>query len=161
MPTDFVTKDSGKRQHYDSGMNRDVEDGKTDFTYLIIPGVPYEDQPIHRIMELYMRGAEKYGRNNWQKANSKEEMERFKRSLFRHWMQYLSGDRDEDHIAAVVWNAICVMYMEAKLDTLSTLEVSSTEEAWRDYLDQATLDEYWNDGYEVGYMEGHEDFIYE
>ena len=114
----FITKDSGKREEYDSGMRRDVEEGKTDFTYLIIDGVPFQDQPLHRLMGLYMRGAEKYGRHNWQKACSREEYERFKRSLFRHWMQYLAGDRDEDHIAAVVWNAIAIMYMEQKLELL-------------------------------------------
>ena len=118
MPTNFITKDSGTREEYKSNMVRDTEDGKSDFTYLVIPGVPYEDQPIHRLLGLYARGAEKYGRHNWQKADSTEEFERFKRSLFRHWMQYLAGDREEDHIAAVVWNAICIMYMEQKLELL-------------------------------------------
>lgn len=133
MPTNFITKDSGKREDYDSGMRRDTEDNKTDFTYLMIEGVPYEDQPIHRIMQLYMRGAQKYGKSNWQKANSLEEFERFKRSLFRHWMQYISGDRDEDHIAAVVWNAIAIMYMEAKLELLQEDLVSSTEPSYASY----------------------------
>ena len=114
----FVTKDSGKREDYASGMRRDTEEGKTDFTYLIIPGLSFEEQPLHRIMGLYERGAEKYGRHNWQKSCSEEELERFKRSLFRHWMQYLSGDREEDHIAAVVWNAIAIMYLEQKLELL-------------------------------------------
>ena len=114
----FTTKDSGKREDYKSGMRRDTEDDKTDFTYLIIPGIPFHEQPIHRVMQLYMRGAQKYGRHNWQKADSHEEFERFKRSLFRHWMQYLAGDRDEDHIAAVVWNSICIMFMEQKLGLL-------------------------------------------
>lgn len=118
----FKTKDSGEREEYASNMVRDTEKGKTDFTYLIVPGVPYEEQPIHRLMGLYMRGAEKYTRDNWIKANSREEFERFKRSLFRHWMQYLSGDRDEDHIAAVVWNAIAIMYMEAKLELLEEVD---------------------------------------
>ena len=114
----FITKDSGKRQSWDSGMVRDTNEGKTDFTYLVMPGVPYEDQPLHRLMGLYMRGAEKYSRDNWTKANSPEELQRFKESAFRHWMMYLSGDREEDHLAAFIWNGFCIMYLEQKLELL-------------------------------------------
>lgn len=41
---------------------------------------------------------------NWEKANSKEELDRFKASAFRHFMQWMSNEEDEDHAAAVLFN---------------------------------------------------------
>lgn len=118
MAQRFVTKDSGERVQYDSGMKRDTAEGKPDFTYLVLPGVPLEDQPITRLCELYERGAKKYDRFNWLKACSHEELQRFQQSNFRHWAQYLAGDRDEDHLAAVLFNTIAIMYLERKLELL-------------------------------------------
>ena len=102
---DFVTKDSGKRESYDSGMVRDTQDGKPDFS-LMFPEMPYNEQPITRFAALMTRGAEKYGRRNWQVANSQEELERFKASAFRHFIQWLTGEKDEDHMAAVMFNLV-------------------------------------------------------
>jgi len=113
--TDFTTKDSGKREEYASGMVRDTQEDKPDFTNLIIPGVPLEEQPIVRLVELYMRGAGKYGRANWMLADSEEELRRFEQSGFRHHWQYLSGDRSEDHGMATCWNIIAAEYLRWKL----------------------------------------------
>lgn len=93
----FVTKDSGKRQDYASGMRRDTQEGKPDYTLIWEP-------MLTRWAALMTRGAEKYGRNNWQLANSEEELERFKSSAFRHFVQWVRGDEDEDHGAAVMFN---------------------------------------------------------
>lgn len=49
----FTTKDSGKRQSFDTGMVRDVQDGKP--RYDLIP-----TEGLHRLADLYARGAEKY-----------------------------------------------------------------------------------------------------
>ena len=54
--------------------------------------------------ELMTRGADKYGDNNWQLANSEEELNRFKSSAFRHFIQWLSCEDDEDHAMAVFFN---------------------------------------------------------
>ena len=95
----FDVKDSGRREEFTSGMRRDTEEGKIDYTYLA------EMQPlVDRLMLHLQKGAKKYGRGNWQLADSMEEMERFRRSASRHFMQWVSGDRDEDHAAAVVFN---------------------------------------------------------
>jgi len=100
----YITKDSGERQDYDSGMRRDVTTGKPDF-YLCLTEVPYEQQLLTRWAMLMTRGAEKYGRRNWQLANSEEELERFKSSAFRHFVQWIAnGEPDEDHAAAVLFN---------------------------------------------------------
>src|SRR3954467_14165352 len=71
--TEWVTKDSGQRVDYPSGMRRDIQDGKPRFALIFPEGVPYEEQLLTRFAGLLARGAEKYGDNNWQLANSKEE----------------------------------------------------------------------------------------
>jgi hypothetical protein len=106
----FVTKDSGVRSEYASGMVRDTQDGKPDYALL--------DRPfLKRWAELMTRGAKKYGRRNWQNANSEEELERFKSSAFRHLMQWLDGETDEDHAAAVCFNLAAAEHVKAKQTT--------------------------------------------
>lgn len=107
----FETKDSGQRQEYPSGMRRDVQTGKADFALLLQEGVPYADQMLTRYAELMARGAEKYGRRNWQLASSEEELDRFKASAFRHFVQWITGETDEDHAAAVFFNITAAEYV--------------------------------------------------
>jgi len=111
----YKTKDSGKRIDYASGMRRDLQDGKPDF-YLCLAPMPYEEQLLTRWAELMTRGAEKYGRDNWTLANSEEELERFKSSAFRHMVQALSGEDDEDHFAGVLFNLNAIVYLNWKLN---------------------------------------------
>ncbi len=93
----FVTKDSGDRVEFDSGMKRDTQVGK--------PRYDLCDKGMYkRWAELMGRGADKYGENNWRKANSKSELERFKASAERHLISWLNGEEDEDHGAAVIFN---------------------------------------------------------
>jgi len=93
----YTTKDSGKRVKYDSGFQRDTNDGKP--RYDLIP-----HELLTRLAELYSRGAEKYDDDNWKKAESPEEIARFKQSAFRHFMQWFRSDEDEDHASAVTFN---------------------------------------------------------
>lgn len=108
LPKVFETKDSGERVAFDSGMVRDIDTGKP--RYDLIPL-----DPLKRLAELYARGAVKYGDRNWQKANSPEELARFKASAFRHFMQWLNDEDDEDHGIAVAWNIFAVEYLGARL----------------------------------------------
>lgn len=103
---DFVVKDSGVREPYASGMVRDTQKGKARFDLLRPRGVPYDAQFLTRVAMLMTRGAEKYGFRNWEVANSQEEIDRFEGSAERHMMQWLSGETDEDHAAAVVFNLL-------------------------------------------------------
>lgn len=105
----FEVKDSGKREEYPSGMRRDTQEGKPDYT--LIDPVGLERVAIHLV-----KGAEKYGRDNWRKANSEDELTRFKSSAFRHFMQWLRGDVDEDHMAAVVFNLFAAEYVKRELE---------------------------------------------
>ncbi len=100
---DFIIKDSGKREHFDSGMVRDIQEGKIDFTRIV-------DGPMFdRWAQHLTTGAKKYpdiapGVPNWMMANSNAENTRFRKSAFRHFVQWFKGDRDEDHAAAVFFN---------------------------------------------------------
>ena len=68
------------------------------------------------------RGAEKYGRRNWQVANSQEELERFKASAFRHFVQWMAGEEDEDHMAAVMFNLNAAEHVKYQLTIDSNLK---------------------------------------
>jgi len=93
----YNTKDSGKRIKYKSGFQRDTSDEKP--RYDLIP-----HEMITRLAELYARGAIKYNDNNWKIATGEKEINRFKESAFRHFIQWFRGDEDEDHASAVMFN---------------------------------------------------------
>ena len=105
----FTTKDSGQREQYASGMQRDVTEGKTKW-HLIASG-----PMLQRWAELMTRGAEKYDDDNWMKANSFDEYVRFRQSAYRHFMQWYMGHDDEDHAAAVIFNMNGAEYVKGML----------------------------------------------
>lgn len=91
-------KDSGKRQEFESGMVRDINEDKT-LWHLVADG-----PMLKRWAEHLTGGARKYAARNWMLAEGDAEYERFKESAFRHFMQWYLGDTDEDHAAAVFFN---------------------------------------------------------
>ncbi len=94
----FTVKDSGKRQQFASGMVRDTTTGKPNPALCL-------DGPMFRRWAAHMtRGAAKYTARNWMQADGSAELERFKESAFRHFLQWYYGDTDEDHAAAVYFN---------------------------------------------------------
>jgi hypothetical protein len=104
----FITHDSGERAEYASGMVRDADAGKPRYDLIPLP-------MLERLAGLYARGAVKYGDRNWENADSAEEMERFQASAFRHFIQLLMGERDEDHASAVVFNVFAMETLREKL----------------------------------------------
>lgn len=116
MAKNFETKDSGQRVEFDSGMVRDSQAGKARFDLIIPQGVPYGDQMLTRLALLLQRGSEKYSARNWEQANSEKELARFKESAFRHFMQWLTGEDDEDHAAAVLFGVLAHETTAWKLD---------------------------------------------
>jgi hypothetical protein len=104
----FQTKDSGERQDFKSGMVRDIQEGKPRYDLI-------DPKFLKRFAELMARGAVKYGENNWQLANSGEEMDRFKASAFRHFMQWFEGQEDEDHAAAIAFNVMAAEHLKRRL----------------------------------------------
>jgi Domain of unknown function (DUF5664) len=102
-------KDSGKRESFDSGMVRDITEGKTD--YLLV-----RDGPMYqRWAEHLTNGAKKYDKRNWMKANGQAELDRFRESAARHMEAWLRGNIDEDHAAGVYFNINGAEYIKARL----------------------------------------------
>lgn len=107
--SDFTTRDSGKRVVFPSGMQRDTTEGKPRFDLIPLP-------MLRRLAELYARGAEKYGDDNWTLANSPEELQRLKASAWRHFVAWAEGaDTGEDEAIAAVWNLFAYETIAAKI----------------------------------------------
>jgi hypothetical protein len=104
----YVTKDSGKRSEYSTGMKRDVADGKARYDLLWVRDMPYDEQFMTRYAQLRERGAVKYCENmlvvNCELAETLEEYYRFRSSAARHFAQWISDDVSEDHSVACVFN---------------------------------------------------------
>lgn len=120
----FTIKDSGQRQSFDSGMVRDVATDKTDVE-LIFNG-PMAD----RWAEHLTKGARKYpdplpGQANWMRASGEQELVRFRKSAVRHFRQWLRGDVDEDHAAAVFFNINGYEYVKDRMT--QEIEAESAE----------------------------------
>ena len=111
----FETKDSGSRAEYASGMVRDTEEGKARFDLLLPKGIDYRDQMLTRFAELMARGAAKYNARNWELARGEEELERYHSSALRHLVQWATGETDEDHAAAVMFNLMAAETVKAKM----------------------------------------------
>ena len=95
MP-EFKTKDSGKRRKFKTGAQRDISGGKG--RYDLIPR-----EAIHRLAQLFERGAVKYADRNWEKGLP---LHSFIDSGVRHYFKFLRGDTDEPHDRAFMWNLI-------------------------------------------------------
>lgn len=113
---DFQTKDSGVRESFGSGMVRDTQAGKPRFDLLFPKDVPFSSQMITRAAALMERGMGKYGERNWELAKSDEELDRAKASALRHMAQWINGEDDEDHAAAVIFNVMQAETIRYKLD---------------------------------------------
>lgn len=117
--TQFITKDSGKRSNFPTGMKRDVNEGKPRYD-LITP----KKQPINMIdrwAALMARGCKKYGDRNWELASTQEELERFLESAERHfnqWKKEILCDicDGEDHAAAILFNVSGAEYTRWKIE---------------------------------------------
>ena len=103
----FQIKDSGAREQFESGMQRDTAEGKIDYT-LITDGPMFK-----RWAEHLTKGAVKYAKRNWMKAAGEAEYNRFRESAFRHFMQWYYGDIDEDHAAAIYFNINGAEYLNS------------------------------------------------
>lgn len=88
---------------FETGAKREAPIGKG--RYDLIP-----PEGMHRLARHYENGATKYGSRNWEKGMP---VDRVVDSMIRHCFQYLAGDRSEDHLAAVAWNAFAIMAYEA------------------------------------------------
>lgn len=79
------------------------------------------DEIIDRYAVLMARGAIKYSEGNWLKAQGEAELKRFKASFSRHFVKYLRGLTDEDHLAAIFFNLNGAEYVLSKSTTKGPL----------------------------------------
>ncbi len=97
-------KDSGERVRFASGSLRDPSTGKLDWTRITWG-------PMMRRWAQHLTTAEaKYpdpkpdGVPNFMLIETEEELVRYRKSAFRHFMAWFNGETDEDHAAAVFFN---------------------------------------------------------
>ena len=92
-------KDSGKREDMETGSRRDTQEGKSR-PDLMNPLV------LRRLGMHFANGCIKYGEKNFELG---QKTSRYRASLGRHLLDYDEGLKDEDHLAAILWNAMCIM----------------------------------------------------
>ena len=97
---------------FEGGGVRSSDEGKPQFELLLTPGMDYEEQLMTKVARRMAEGAALYGRYNYAKMSSDEALERAYGSLLRHAMQHINGERDEEHLAAVVANCIMISKIE-------------------------------------------------
>ena len=102
-------KDSGQRIEFPSGMRRDVTGEKIDYS-LVMDGPMFKRWAAH-----LTKGAKKYDKRNWMKASGQEELDRFRESALRHFVQWYYIDIDEDHAAATFFNMNGAEYTKGRL----------------------------------------------
>lgn len=100
--SDYTLKQSGEKETFPGGAQRDTQKGKP--RYDLIPPLA-----LKRVADLYTKGAEHYGDRNWEKGMP---FSRFFGSLLRHAYQFSMGEKDEDHLAAIVFNALAIMHFQ-------------------------------------------------
>jgi len=98
----MTIKSSGSTRQFKTGAQRDSSVGKPRMS--LIP-----DDLMMRVALWYGLGAEKYGDDNWRLGQPQREC---LDALKRHLAKWESGDKDEDHLSAVIFNALSIMNVE-------------------------------------------------
>jgi hypothetical protein len=99
--------DNGKRQSFGKGMAiRDTADNKPR-PDLISPFA--EERQGHWLR----MGAAKYAERNWENGMP---FSRCVASLKRHLMKFQQGVKDEDHLAAIMFNAMALIHYEEMIE---------------------------------------------
>lgn len=98
MDTKGMIPDSGKRSEFNTGAVRDASYGK---------GIPsaIPSRALMRLAKRFEDGAAKYERDNWKQGIP---MSRYVDSLYRHLWAFMEADHTEDHLGAIIWNAVCL-----------------------------------------------------
>lgn len=91
--------DSGERQGFDSGAVRDTAEGKARPDLISA----FAEERLGAWLAL---GAAKYSDRNWEKGIP---VSRSYASLRRHILQFVQGDTQEDHLAAIMCNAMFML----------------------------------------------------
>ena len=95
-------KSTGEPRVFSTGAVRDASTTKPPMDLL-------PQDLLARVAFHYGLGAAKYGIDNWRKGQPQNEV---LASLERHILAYRKGDTTEDHLAAVVWNALSLLNVD-------------------------------------------------
>lgn len=125
-----MIKDQGIMETTEAGAKRESNEGRGRFDLL-----PYE--AIEALAKWYEEGAVKYGDRNWEKGLSvKDCINR----MIRHSLKAGNGWTDEDHLAAVMWNAAAAI-------TMMQRRPDCNDHIFKDVLKTATDEDKKNNGY--------------
>lgn len=106
MPKYDKVVDSGERRQFNTGAHRDIQKGKGRFDLL-------PPRALLRLARHFENGAEKYGDRNWEKGMP---LSCFLSSAGGHYNKVLMGLQDEDHLAAAVWNLMCLIEIQELIE---------------------------------------------
>ena len=106
MSKDVLMHDSGNRENFNTGAVRDTASDKPRPDLIS----PFAEE---RVGQWLAKGAEKYAERNWEAGIP---ISRCWASLCRHKMAYQQGKRDEDHLAAIIFNAMAIMHYEEMIE---------------------------------------------
>jgi|TARA_Y100000034_G_scaffold118456_1_gene159105 hypothetical protein len=95
-------KQSGSDEKFETGAVRDMADNKPRPDLIS----PFAEE---RLGEWLRLGAIRYAERNWEKGMP---MSRTLASLNRHLMWFKQGKRDEDHLSAIMFNAMAIIHYE-------------------------------------------------
>ena len=96
---------SGADRQFSTGAHRDAAGGKGRFDLL----------PVYALMRLakhYENGSVRHGDRNWERGMP---LSSYTDSAFRHLVKFMDGSRDEDHLAAVLWNVSGYLWTEREI----------------------------------------------
>lgn len=94
--------DSGGRKEYETGMQREGDEGR---------GMPSLISPymLTRLSQHMENGARKYSAHNWMMGAN---YQRFIDSMYRHLIAFQKGDTSEDHLSAIIFNAMAIIHFD-------------------------------------------------
>lgn len=139
---EFTIKDSGERTTFDTGCQRDIQAGKGRFDLIgsqgmirvillmqahSIPFVNLGQEGLFRLAKWYEMGADKYKDRNWEKGMYTGNCFN---SGVRHLTKYVAGWKDEDHLAAFVWNMFAIMEYETTHPEMQNLPRRLDNKDW-------------------------------
>ncbi len=99
---DSNLQSTGREESFGTGAVRDDQGEK------VRPDLfsPFAEERVGRWLML---GARRYAERNWEQGIP---VSRCWASLCRHKMKYQQGQRDEDHLAAIIFNAMAIIHYE-------------------------------------------------
>lgn len=87
---------------------------------------------FERMAKVMTSGAEKYGEKNWQNFTP-ELVQDIQRHAFMHIMQYMQGDKSEDHLANCACNLMMLAWYEARQNDVLQKETTLNDKEFLSY----------------------------